>query len=316
MRVCLMIEGQEDVSWDEWVTLAQACEEHGFDALFRSDHYMSLMGFDDREATDAWAVLSALAAVTTRLRLGTLVSPATFRHPSQLAKVAATADHISGGRIELGMGAGWNQREHAAYGFPFPDIGERYDIFEEQVEIVRRQLTEPEVSFSGEHYTLDAVRALPHPVQSPLPLIIGGDAGPRSARIAASWADEYNTLGTGPDEAAKRRRRLAEAWQDAGRDPDDLRFSLMTGCIVGADDAEVHERARVVLDRTGQSDIDPAQFIADRRDRWIIGTPAEVTEQLGLLADVGVERIMLQHLNHRDLEMIAMLGQEVIPAVD
>ena len=166
MRVCLMIEGQEDVTWEDWKALADAAERGGFDALFRSDHYLSLMGQEQRVAMDAWATLSALAATTERIRLGTLVSPATFRHPSELDKVVATVDHVSGGRVELGMGAGWNEREHAAYGFEFPPTGDRFSRLEEQVEIVRRSWTEEKVDFDGRFYRLDGNPAMPKPVQN------------------------------------------------------------------------------------------------------------------------------------------------------
>lgn len=192
VRVSLMIEGQEGVSWEQWVALARAAEESGLEGLFRSDHYAGLMGEEARGSLDAWTQIAALAAVTERLRLGTMVSPVTFRHPSLLAKAVVTADHVSGGRVELGLGAGWNVREHAAYGFPFPDLPERLELLEEQVEIVVRSWTEEEVSFSGRHYRLDALRAEPKPVQRPRPrLIIGGAARPRTARLAARWADEY-----------------------------------------------------------------------------------------------------------------------------
>ncbi|MGH8573564.1 MAG: TIGR03560 family F420-dependent LLM class oxidoreductase, partial [Gammaproteobacteria bacterium] len=179
MRICLMIEGQEDVTWEQWVALAGACEEYGLEGLFRSDHYVSVMGRTERGSLDAWSTLSALAAVTSRIRLGSLVSPATFRHPSVVAKSAATADHISGGRVELGLGAGWYEAEHEAYGFEFPDTGTRMDVLGEQLEIVHRQWTEESVDFDGRHYKLKGVHALPKPVQRPHPPIIVGGSGRR-----------------------------------------------------------------------------------------------------------------------------------------
>ena len=177
MRICLMIEGQEGVTWDDWVALAGACEQSGLEGLFRSDHYASVFGVEGRGSLDAWATLTALAAYTERIRLGTMVSPATFRHPSELAKVACTADHVSGGRIELGLGSGWSETEHRAYGFPFYDMKTRLEIFAEQLEIIHRQWTEDSFSFSGAHYTLENCSALPRPVQRPRPpLIVGGRA--------------------------------------------------------------------------------------------------------------------------------------------
>jgi hypothetical protein len=179
VRVCLMIEGQEDITWDQWVALARACEEHGLEGLFRSDHYVSVMGRPERGSLDAWTTLAGLAAVTDRIRLGTMVSPATFRHPSVLAKSVVTVDHISGGRVELGMGAGWHTVEHRAYGFEYADDDTRMSVLEEQVEIVHEQWSQDGFTFDGAHYRLDDVRALPKPLQRPHPpLIIGGRAGP------------------------------------------------------------------------------------------------------------------------------------------
>src|SRR3954451_13462604 len=163
MDLCLMIEGQEDVTWEGWVALANACEENGIGWLFRSDHYYSVDDRGERGALDAWGTIAGLSAVTERLRFGTLVSPASFRHPSVLAKAVVTADHISGGRIELGMGTGWWEREHEAYGFPFAPLGERMQVLEEQVEIVCRELGDERFSFSGRHYGLRDLDALPKP---------------------------------------------------------------------------------------------------------------------------------------------------------
>src|ERR1700758_3102232 len=195
MDLCLMIEGQEGVSWDQWVALARGCEEHHIPALFRSDHYMNLDGqHPERESLDAWATLSALAALTSTLRLGTMVSPATFRHPSELAKVVVTADHVSGGRVELGLGAGWHEREHEAYGFPFPPTRERVDVLGERLQFVLGAGGGAPFSSPGSHYTLRDLDAQPRPVQQPHPpLIMGGSAGPRSVALAARYADEYNT---------------------------------------------------------------------------------------------------------------------------
>src|SRR4030081_540253 len=166
MQMCLMIEGQEGVTWPQWEALARACEEHGIPALFRSDHYLNLDGqHPERGSLDAWATLNALAATTSRLRLGTLVSPATFRHPSVLAKLVTTADQISGGRIELGIGAGWHQREHEAQGFPFPPTATRMDILGEQLQVILGNWGEGSFSYAGTHYTLSDLDAQPKPVQ-------------------------------------------------------------------------------------------------------------------------------------------------------
>src|SRR3954470_17858078 len=205
-----MIEGQEDVTWEDWVALAEACECSGIESLFRSDHYVSLFGANANGSLDAWGTINALAARTSTLRLGTMVSPSSFRHPSVLAKLAVTADHVSGGRIELGMGTGWSEVEHTAYGFPFLSMKERMDVLEEQLAIVHDgHWGEAGFSFHGDHYTLVDLDARPKPVQRPHPpLIMGGGAGPRAARLAARFADEYNTNFATPEQVAERRANI------------------------------------------------------------------------------------------------------------
>jgi alkanesulfonate monooxygenase SsuD/methylene tetrahydromethanopterin reductase-like flavin-dependent oxidoreductase (luciferase family) len=296
-----MIEGQEGVSWEQWVALADACEEHGIETLFRSDHYLSQGDGGSRDALDAWTTLAGLAARTTRLRLGTLVSPVTFRHPAVLAKSAVTVDHISGGRVEVGMGAGWMEAEHRAYGFPFPEVSERLRLLAEQLETVRG------------HWT-DGL-ALPKPLQKPHPpLIVGGTGGRGTTEPAARFADEYNTFLADPDECARRRQALDRACESVGRDPATMRFSLMTGCLIGADAGELRERGRRLLARRGEKDGDPDALVARYRERGVAGTPDEVVERLRELRDAGrVDRVMLQHLQHDDLEIVALIGGEVAP---
>jgi F420-dependent oxidoreductase-like protein len=307
MRVCLMIEGQEDVTWDQWLALAGACEEHGLEGLFRSDHYESVMGMRERGSLDAWTTLAALAARTSRIRLGTLVSPATFRHPSVLAKSVVTVDHVSGGRVELGLGAGWHEGEHRSYGFEFPPTPVRMERLAEQLEIVTRSWTEDAFSFQGRHYQVQDLRALPKPVQRRPTLLVGGAAGPRSLALAARYADEYNTTGVALEELSERRRRLADAWRDAGRDPETARFSLMTTGVVGRDRAEVNERVRRVLAVTGRdASVDE---VVEARPNWVYGTVDQVAERLRELEEAGVSRVMLQHLDHADTDMVAVLGE-------
>ncbi len=312
MDITLMIEGQEDVTWDQWVALARACEDHGLRGLFRSDHYTSVQGYEDRGSLDAWATLSALGAITERIRLGTLVSPVTFRHPSELAKVVTTADHVSGGRVELGIGAGWQEREHAAYGFRFPPLGERMDMLEEQLAIIHGQWSEDPFSFTGEHWSLDAVRSLPRPVQSPHPpIVMGGMAGPRSAALAARYADEYNTVFPPFEVVVERRDNIARAWQAAGRDVDTLRFSIMTGCVVGETAGEVEDRARAIMDRSDAGDDLDGWVERMRAGGWVIGTVDEAASHLARLSEVGVTGVMLQHQTHADIDMVALLGRLV-----
>jgi len=276
MRVCLMIEGQDGVSWEQWRALAATADEHGFEALFRSDHYETLGGDEaNKGSLDAWSTINALAVITSTIRLGTLVSPATFRHPSVLARMATTADHVSGGRVELGIGAGWHEGEHVAFGFPFDTGRARFDRLEEQIEIVHRSWHEEPFDFDGRFYTLRGADARPKPIQKPHPnLILGGSAKPRGAALAARWADEYNTVYPSPDEARERRERIEAACQEVGREM--LTFSAMV----------------------------PLE-----------GTSAELARTLGDLAEAGVERVMLQHLAYGDLAAVERVGREVIPAV-
>ena len=308
-----MIEGQEGVRWPDWVAIARACEENGIPALFRSDHYMNLDGQHlERDALDAWGTLCGLAAITSTLRLGTLVSPATFRHPSNLAKLAATADHISGGRVEVGLGAGWHKREHEAYGFPFAATPKRVDVLAEQLQVVLGCWAEEPFSFDGEHYRLRDLDARPKPVQRPHPaLIMGGNAGPRSAALAARYADEYNTPFPTVDDVRARRQQIIEACSQAEREP--IPFSIMTAVIPGADTAELRERSRRQLEWLGSGqDVDA--FLADPPHGWIVGTADEVLAQLDGLREAGVERVMCQQLVHDDLDAIALLG-EISPRV-
>ena len=315
MDVCLMIEGQEGVTWDQWLSLALACEEHGFDGLFRSDHYLSFEHPRELGAFDAWATLAALAAITERIRLGTLVSPVTFRHPSLLAKSVVTVDHASDGRVELGMGAGWFEREHRAFGFPFPPTAERIDILAEQVEIVHRlwDRDEDEVTFHGSHYRLEGCSALPRPLQDPHPpLIIGGSAGPRSAALAARWADEYDVVFADPATARDRRDRISAACEGIGRDPGEVRFSVMTRVVVGADDTDVKQRATALMERLDEQG-DVEAFIEGMRSNMTIGTVEQVLERLEEFAKAGADRVYMQHLVHEDVETVALIGAEVVP---
>jgi alkanesulfonate monooxygenase SsuD/methylene tetrahydromethanopterin reductase-like flavin-dependent oxidoreductase (luciferase family) len=278
-----MIEGQEGVTWEQWLALARAAEDAGLDALFRSDHYLSIVrGSPEAGALDAWTTLAGLAAVTTRLRLGTMVSPTTFRPAAVLAKSVVTVDHISGGRAELGIGAGWYEAEHEAYGFPFPPLRERMDELDRQLETIVHQWTADETSW-------------PKPVQQPRPtLIVGGGAKPRTVRAAVRWADEYNTPFPTPDEARERRAIVDREADEAGRER--LRFSMMTGCVLGADERDYERRRASFRELTG-NDVAP---------HMITGTVEQAAERL---SEYDLDRAMLQILVHEDVEMVALLGE-------
>jgi alkanesulfonate monooxygenase SsuD/methylene tetrahydromethanopterin reductase-like flavin-dependent oxidoreductase (luciferase family) len=256
MKVCLMIEGQEGVTWPQWVALARAAEDAQLDALFRSDHYRAIGRGDPNGALDAWGTICALAAITNTIRLGTLVTPVTFRKPSVLAKLVTTADHVSQGRVELGLGAGWFESEHTAYGFDFMTTTGRLDELDRQLAEITRQWTQAEDIW-------------PKPVQQPRPpIIIGGRAKPRTVAAAVKYADEYNTVWPSVAEARERKKRIDDAAAQAGREP--LRFSMM-------------------IELKGDAD--------------------ELEEQLRAYAEAGVERVMLQHLEHEDVGRVAVLGE-------
>jgi F420-dependent oxidoreductase-like protein len=310
MDLCLMIEGQEGVTWPQWLALARACEEHGIPTLFRSDHHLNLGDHPERGSLDAWATIAALGAVTSTLRLGTLVSPVTFRHPSTLAKLVTAADHVSGGRVEVGLGAGWHEPEHAAYGFDFPPLGERMERLAEQLEILHGHWADGPFDFEGRHYRLEHLEAQPKPVQRPHPpVLMGGEAGPRAARLAARWADEYNTVDATVDVISDRRTKIAAACDAAGREP--IPFSLMTGVLVAESRDVLRERARALAERAG-TDADPER-LREASPAWIVGTLDEAAEQLTALRDAGVHRVMLQHLVHDDLDTLRLIGRELAP---
>jgi F420-dependent oxidoreductase-like protein len=308
VRLALMIEGQEGVTWDDWVALAEACETNGVEALFRSDHYVS--GFDERRRVlDAWTTIAALAARTTTLQLGSLVSPVTFRHPAVLARSAATADEISGGRVTLGIGAAWMEREHHAYGFDFATARARVARLAEQVEIVHRLLREDSVEFTGDHYRLENAPGLDRPN---LPILIGGSARPGTAGPAVRFADEYNTFFATAEDARERKQRLDEACARAGRDPASLRRSLMAPYVAGEDGAALREAARRVGARFGRT----AEEVLERYgDLGAVGTVDQVIGWLREIEEVGYDRVMLQHLAHDDLDAVALIGRELAPAV-
>jgi F420-dependent oxidoreductase-like protein len=312
VHLCLMIEGQEGVSWPQWLALARACERYRIPALFRSDHYMNLDGqHPERGSLDAWGTLCALAAVTADLELGTLVSPATFRHPSELARLVVTADQISGGRVTLGLGAGWHEREHEAHGFPFPPTRTRVDVLEEQLQIVLGNWRDERFSFHGDHYSLRDLDARPKPIRRPHPpLIIGGSGGSRSLALAARYADEYNSPFVTVEQARELREKIDRACDHADRDP--IPFSIMTTVVVGADERELRERVERLAAKTGA---DAQELLREPPPSWVLGTLDRATEQMRALSDAGVARVMCQHLVHEDLEELALLGEELAPRV-
>jgi F420-dependent oxidoreductase-like protein len=314
MRFALMTEPQQGLTYAEILAAARAAQDAGLEAFFRSDHYVSFPGPDDSPTTDAWATLAGLARETETIHLGTLVSPVTFRQPGNLAKVVATVDEMSGGRLEVGIGAGWNDDEHAAYGLPYPPLRERYDMLEEALTILHGLWTEPDGwSFEGRHWQVRGSLFRPRPTASGRKhphLILGGDGGPRQARLVATWADEFNRSSATPARLRESYGRITDACAAIGRDPDEVVRSAMIGVLVAETAADLEARLRDQLAMFGSDDPDGGEaWLAERRGRWIIGTPDEAWEQIRAVEAAGAQRIMLQDFLPRDLEMIGLLGR-------
>jgi F420-dependent oxidoreductase-like protein len=308
-----MTEPQQGLSYDEIGSLARTAEEAGIEAFFRSDHYASFPGEAGLPTTDAWTTLAGLARETSTIRLGVLVSPVTFRLPGALAKVIQTADEMSGGRIEAGFGAGWNADEHAQLGIGFPPIGERYDMLTEQMAIIHGLWTEPDGwTFSGRHWQVRGSRAHgpiarggrrhPH-------ILFGGKGGPRLAALVARYGDEFNLNSASPDDAPRAYARVRAAAQDVGRDPDEIVYSAMTGVLVAETDTDLRTRVVDLLVALGLGAEDGDAWLAERRKRWIMGTPEEAHDRVRALERNGTQRIMLQDFLPRDLDHVRLMGR-------
>ena len=309
MRLRIFTEPQQGASYATLRRVAQAAERLGFDAFFRSDHYLSMGdGSGLPGPTDAWVTLAALAVETSRIRLGTLVSPVTFRLPGPLAISVAQVDQMSGGRVELGLGTGWFDTEHAAYGIPFPPIAERFGQLEEQLAIITGLWTTPEkdrFSFRGSHYQLTDSPALPKPVQRPRPPVLVGGAGPRrTPRLAAAYADEYNVGFSGVQDSAAAFGRVREACAAAGRDAASMRYSVAQTVCCGRDAAELERRAGAI-----------GQPLDQLRAHGVAGTPAEVTDRIGQYAEIGADGVYLQVLDLDDIDHLELIAAEVLPQV-
>lgn len=299
----IFTEPQQGASYDDLLAVARATEELGFSAFFRSDHYLSMGGDGLPGPTDAWTTLAGLARETSTIRLGTLVSSATFRLPGPLAIQVAQVDQMSGGRVEIGLGTGWFEREHQAYGIPFP--ARRFGILEEQLEILTGLWGTPvgqTYSFAGEHYTLTDAPALPKPVQDRVPVIVGGGGPRRTPALAARFATEYNQAFPELDTIGKRIARIHEALETAGRAPESLTQSVALVLAVGSDEAEFARRAAAI----GR---EPAEL----REHGVAGTVSEAVDLLGSLRDQGVERVYLQVLDLQDLDHLDLVAREVAP---
>lgn len=307
MEFRVFVEPQQGARYSDQLAVARAAEQLGFAAFFRSDHYVAMSGDGLPGPTDSWVTLGALARETSSIRLGTLVSSATFRYPGPLAIAVAQVDDMSGGRVELGLGSGWFEKEHRAYGIPFPPLRERFDRLSEQLAIVTGLWTaESGTTFdhAGEYYTIAGSPALPKPVQRPHPpIVIGGLGANRTPRLAAQYAAEFNVPFQPLDAVATQFGRVAEAVAAAGRPADSIVYSCAFVVCAGRDDAEVARRAAAI-----GRDVDEL-----RSNSPLVGTPVEIVEKLLPWRDIGVRRVYTQLLDLSDLEHLELLAGEVIP---
>ena len=323
MRFALMLESQQGLSYGDHVAIAKRAEANGFETLFRSDHYQSFPGPAGQPTTDAWTILAGLARETDRIGLGVLVSPVTFRHPGNFAKVVTTVDEMSGGRIEVGVGAGWNEIEHRQLGLPFPPIKERADLMEDELAILHGLWGEPDGwSYDGHQVSIREAQFYPKPVDVPgrprTPiggarprLLVGGQGSPRSYRLAARYADEFNLSSSGPDKAREAFAAVDAACVAIGRDPSTMAHSTMAGVLIGRDEAEMAGRLAASVEAFGSGE-DQGAWLEERLERWITGTPDEARAAVHRFAAAGVERIMLQDLLPWDLDMIDVMGETLV----
>ena len=300
MDLRIFTEPQQGATYDDLLAVATAAEDLGFDAFFRSDHYLAMDASGEPGPTDAWVTLAGLARDTSRIRLGTLVSPVTFREPGPFAVTVAQVDQMSGGRVELGLGTGWFEAEHRAFGLPFPSVAERFERFEEQLQILTGLWTsDGPFSFTGTHYRLEDNPALARPAQSPLPLLIGGGGPRRTPRLAAEYATEFNLPFASVEDTATQFGRVREACERTGRS---LLLSAAQVLCVGRDDAEVRRRADAI-GRTPE----------DLRENGLAGTPEEVVERAGRFVEAGATRLYLQVLDLADLDHLELVAEKVAP---
>lgn len=303
MDLRVFTEPQQGATYDDLLAVAREAETLGFDAFFRSDHYLAMSGDGLPGPTDAWTTLAGLARETSTIRLGTLMTSATFRHPGPLAVQVAQVDQMSGGRVELGIGAGWFAAEHEKYAIPFPSVGERFDRFEEQLEIVTGLwATQGGFTYEGRHHVVRDSPGLPKPVQTPPPVIIGGLGKRRTPELAARFADEFNLPFVDPATTREQSARVARACEAVDRDPASMTWSNALVLCVGADEAEVARRAGAI-----------GRDVDDLRAHGLAGTPAEVVDRIGAYAAEGCQRLYLQVLDLHDLDHLRLVAAEVAP---
>ncbi|MFV9506683.1 MAG: LLM class F420-dependent oxidoreductase [Oscillochloridaceae bacterium umkhey_bin13] len=302
MDIALMIEGQNDLTWPRWQRLARAAEDLGFAGMYRSDHYTNANP-PDKASLELWVSLTWLASHTSRIAFGPIVSPVSFREPTMTARMAAAVDDLSGGRLQLGLGAGWQEREHTNFGFDLLAVGPRFARFAEGLEVITRLLRSDEpVSFTGHYYHLNEAVLLPRPARAGgPPIIIGGNGPQRTLPLTAQYADEWNAVFVPPAQFAALNAQLDQLVTAAGRDPAQVRRSIMTGSAYGRDQAELDQQLA-------------GRDAADLQARGLlVGGPSEVTEQLAAFAAAGVQRVMMQWLGLDDLDRLEHFAAQVLP---
>jgi F420-dependent oxidoreductase-like protein len=324
VKVGVDFEAQDGMTWEAWTRLARLVEDRGFESLWRSDHLFSVVGRTERPALEAMTALTQLATVTTRLRFGTLVTPITFRHPAVFGLQAAAIDALSGGRLEIGLGAGWHTHEHDAFGIPFASsMGERLDILEEGIQVLKALWTQEEAHYSGEHFSLAGARCHPRPAQRPHPpIVIGGAGEKRTLRIVAEHADEWNVHGITLDGFRDKRAVLERHCEAVGRDPGSIRHSVAGPCVIGATDADVRRGIDALAEFFPmvapaffpQGDATDNSVEAVRARGWFAGRPEEIVEQIRSFANEGVDRVIMQHMPH-DEGSLELFAATVLPEV-
>jgi F420-dependent oxidoreductase-like protein len=307
MELRIFTEPQQGATYDDLVVVAQEAERLGFGAFFRSDHYLGMGTEGLPGPSDAWVTLAGIARETSTIRLGTMMTSATFRHPGPLAISVANVDQMSGGRVELGLGAGWFEAEHTAYGIPFPDTGERFERFEEQLAIVTGLWATPpgeRFDFAGKHYRLEDSPALPKPVQATVPVLVGGLGKKRTPRLAATYADEFNLPFVDEQTTREQFQRVRVACEQRERDPGTMTWSNALVLCVGEDEAELDRRAAAI-----------GRDKAELRENGLAGTPQEVVDKIGRYAELGSQRLYLQVLDLADLDHLGLVAAQVVPQV-
>lgn len=302
----VFVEPQQGATYADQLAVAQAAERLGYSAFFRSDHYLAMAGDGLPGPTDSWVTLGGIARETSTIRLGTMVTSATFRHPGPLAIAVAQVDEMSGGRVELGLGAGWFAEEHEAYAIPFPPLGERFDRLDEQLQIITGFWDTPvgeHFDFAGKHYTVKNSPALPKPAQAHPPVIIGGGGAKRTPALAARFASEFNIPFVDIDTLTTQFGRVRAGVATAGRAPESITYSAAFVLCAGKDDAEIARRAAAIGREVDEM----------RGNSPTVGTPAEIVDKLAPFIAAGVQRIYLQVLDMSDLDHIEFFSKEVIP---